>query len=436
MTEEKKYSKDWYLSSFKAFEESLNGQSGSELHKIRKAAIEKFEMFDFPTTKNEEWKYTNVSALLKYNFIRAKDVNVSAEEVEKYLIKGLTENLVVLVNGVFRKELSRLLPQAEGIIIDSFANAAKNSPELISKHFSKYAKLENGFVALNTAFAEDGIVINVPDNKIVADPVHIINLTGNGSENVLSQPRNLIMMGKNAHIKLVESYHSISESINFTNVVTEIVSGENSYIELYKIQDENISSFHVNSTQVEQVKHSNFTTYTVSLGGAITRNDLNTVLDDQNSQANLYGLYIIDGTQHVDNHTLIDHAKPHCESRELYKGVLNGKSRGVFNGKVFVRKDAQKTNAYQSNKAILLSKEALIDTKPQLEIYADDVKCSHGAAIGQLDDESVFYLRSRGIGEEQARAVLIRAFANDVFDEIKLEPLHEHLNNLVFKKLK
>lgn len=433
---DKLYTKDWYLESFKAFEESLNGQAGGDFHKIRKDAIQKFEEFDFPTIKNEEWKYTNISQILKYNFVKAGNTIISQELLNESLIHGLPENIIVLVNGVFNNELTKLLPQAKGVTVDSFSNVLKDNPGFIAEYFSKYAKIENGFVALNTAFAQDGVVINIPDNKIIEDPIHILNFTGSRNEHILAQPRNLIVLGKGSQVKLVESYHSIGEEANLTNVVTEIISGEGSYLELYKIQDENPVSFHVNMTQVEQKRNSNFTTYTVSLGGALTRNDLNTELDDENAQANLYGLYIIDGAQHVDNHTLIDHAKPRCESREMYKGVLNGKSRGVFNGKVFVRKDAQKTNAYQSNKAILLSKDALIDTKPQLEIYADDVKCSHGAAIGQLDDESVFYLRSRGIGEQQARAVLIRAFANDVFDEIKLEPLHEHLNNLVFKKLK
>lgn len=434
--EEKVFNKDWYISNFESFEKSLNGQAGSDFHNLRKNAITKFEELGFPTLKNEDWKYTNIAPIFNYNFIPAKDAELTIDEIGQYLIKGLAENIIVLINGMFRKDLSRMAQKPEGVIIDSLANIIKTRPELVLKHFSKYAAIENGFVALSTAFAADGVMINVPDNKAIEDPVHILNLIGHERDHILSQPRNLIVMGKNSHLKIIESYHSISESVNFTNVVTEIVSGENSYVELYKIQSENNESFHINRTQVEQQKNSNFTIYTVSLGGAITRNDLNTVLDDENGQANLYGLYIIDGSQHVDNHTLIDHAKPHCESRELYKGVLGGKSRGVFNGKVFVRKDAQKTNAYQSNKAMLTSKDAMIDTKPQLEIYADDVKCSHGAAIGQLDNESVFYLRSRGIGEEQAKAVLIRAFANDVFDEIKLDPLHEYLNHLVIEKLK
>src|SRR4030095_12015326 len=283
----------------------------------------------------------------------------------------------------------------------SFHNLLKNEPDFILSYFAKYAALENGFVALNTAFAVDGIVIYVPDNTALENHIHILNIAGN-SGNVLSQPRNLIIAGNNSKVKIIESYHSINGNVNLTNVVNEVVVGEGSTVELSRLQDENQVSFHINRTQAEQKKGSIFTHYSITLGGNIIRNDTNTVLNDENCTGNLYGLYLTENSQHVDNHTLIDHAKPHCQSNELYKGVLNDKSRGVFNGKVFVRKDAQKTNAYQSNKAILLTNEATVDTKPQLEIYADDVKCSHGAAIGQLDDEAVFYLRSRGISEEMA----------------------------------
>ena len=288
---------------------------------------------------------------------------------------------------------------------------------------------------MNTAFANDGAFIYIPDNVTVIDPIHIISINGNAEENILSQPRNLIITGKNSKVTIIETYNSITDKAHFTNVVTEVIAGENSNIEMYKIQDENLNSFQVSLTQVEQKKNSVFTVYTVTTGGAIVRNDVNSVLDDEGCETHLYGLYLTDGSQHVDNHTLMDHAKPHCLSNELYKGVLNGKSRAVFNGKVFVRPDAQKTNAYQSNKNILLSPDATVDTKPQLEIYADDVKCSHGATVGQLDEESLFYLRSRGISKDMARSILIRAFANDIFDEMKNNELHEHLNNMVFEKL-
>jgi Fe-S cluster assembly protein SufD len=408
------------------------------ISKIRKDAIQTFEEMGFPTTKNEEWKYTNITPILNYNFTPAENkVKLNAKDISKFLIHGLKARLLVLGNGRFSEKHSSSFLDLEklGVKIAGLESMLKNSPELINKYFANYAKLNNGFTALNTAFAKDGAFIYIPDNVTVIDPIHIISINGNTDENILSQPRNLIIAGKNSKVTIIETYNSITDKVHFTNVVTEVIAGENSNIEMYKIQDENLSSFHVSLTQVEQKKNSVFTVYTVTTGGAIVRNDVNSVLDDEGCETHLYGLYLTDGSQHVDNHTLMDHAKPHCLSNELYKGVLNGKSRAVFNGKVFVRPDAQKTNAYQSNKNILLSPDATVDTKPQLEIYADDVKCSHGATVGQLDEESLFYLRSRGISKDMARSILIRAFANDIFDEMKNNELHEHLNNMVFEKL-
>lgn len=431
-----KNTKELYISGFKTLEESLNGQSKSPFHELRKSAIEKFKQYDFPTTKHEDWKYTNVSAIHNFDFKGVSNVKVTKEELKKHLIPGLDASLIVLVNGNYSPELSEIKETAKGVIIDSFNNVLKSNPELILKYFGKYAEIENGFVALNTAFANDGVFIYVPANTVIEEPVMVLNLTGSIDVNVLSQPRNLIVAEKSSSVKIVELFHSISDNESMVNTVSEVVVEENAHVEIYKIQDENMKSFHFNKTQARQSKNCTFTIYNVTTGGGLVRNDTNIVLDDENSTGNLFGLYLTDENQHVDNHTLIDHAKPHCQSNELYKGVLNGSSRGVFNGKVFVRKDAQKTNAYQSNKAILLTDDAKIDTKPQLEIYADDVKCSHGAAIGQLDYEAVFYLRSRGIGEEMARTMLIRAFADDVFDLIPNEAMHEYLNKLVHTKLK
>ena len=431
--------KDWYLKSFEKFESSLNGEMASDFHKVRKNAIRAFAEMDFPTIKNEDWKYTNIEPLLNYNFIPAeKKTKLNLEDISKYLIPGLKAKTIVFINGQFSEKLSSLNHDIEklGIKIDSFANMVKRVPELVNKYFAKYAKLNNGFIALNTAFAKDGAFIYVPDEITVNDPIHILNLNGGEDDNLLSQPRNLIIAGKNSRVKILETYNSISNNANFTNVVTEVIADEGSNIDLYRIQDESLNSFQVSLTQVEQKKHSVFTVYTMTTGGALVRNDVNSVLDDEGCETHLYGLYITDGSQHVDNHTMMDHAKPHCLSNELYKGVLNGKSRAVFNGKVLVRPDAQKTNAYQSNKNILLSPDAKVDTKPQLEIFADDVKCSHGATVGQLDEESLFYLCSRGIPKDMARSILIRAFANDVFEEIKIDEVHEHINNLIFSKLK
>ena len=363
------------------------------------------------------------------------ELNLRKDDIKHFVFKGLDASIIVFVNGVHSEKLSNIKKQDKGIVIESLSNVIKNNPELILENFGKYAEIENGFTALNTAFAKEGTVIIVPDNTEVKGHIHILNITGEEGKNIIAQPRNLIITGKNSHARIIESYYSIGGGENLVNAVNEVLIGENSFVELYKLQLENHASFHINRTQAVQGRNSTFTHYGVSLGGALVRNDTNVLLNDENCTANLYGLYITEGSQHVDNHTLIDHAKPHCQSNELYKGVLNDKSRGVFNGKVFVREDAQKTNAYQSNKAILLSSNATIDTKPQLEIYADDVKCSHGAAIGQLDDEAVFYLRSRGISADMAKTVLIRAFANDIFETIESDVLHENLNHLVFEKL-
>jgi Fe-S cluster assembly protein SufD len=431
--------KDWYISSFKKFESNLNGKASSEFHKIRKNAIEVFDVLNFPTTKNEEWKYTDVAPILNYKFVVQTENNkiiLDEQDFELYKINNLKAQLVVLINGFFDERYSELNELPDGVIIKSLSSAISKYPELIEEHFGKYVKFENGFIALNTALTRDGVVVYIPDNTAMEHPIHIINITGSAEGQILAQPRNLIVTGKNAEVRIIESFNSFGDDVNFNNNVTEIFAGENSHIDLYRIQNENLNSFNISRTQIEQKKDSVTTIYTVTTGGALVRNDINTVLDNENCNCNLYGLYLMDGSQHVDNHTLIDHAKPHCLSNELYKGVLNDKAHAVFNGKVFVRKDAQKTNAYQSNKNILLSKDALVDTKPQLEIYADDVKCSHGATVGQLEEEALFYLRSRGISEDNARSILIRAFANDIFDEIKIDALHDYLNEIVFEKLR
>jgi Fe-S cluster assembly protein SufD len=433
------YTKDWYIDLFKRFESKLNGEANSEFHKIRKEAIEAFNRMDFPSLKNEEWKYTTISPILKYGFLPANEnqsIQLNKSQIEKFEITGLETNLIVLINGKFSFEFSNNKSLPEGTVITSLASAIKEHENLVREYFGKYLKQENGFIALNTAFANDGAFIFIPDNINLEKPIQIININGDEKESVLSQPRNIFISGRNSSATIIETHNSLSDNISFTNYISEIFVGENSNIQYIKIQNENSRSFHISRTQAEQKKHSIFTTYTVTTGGALVRNDNNILLNDEGCETHLFGLYLTNGSQHVDNHTLIDHAKPHCMSNELYKGVLNDKSHAVFNGKVFVRPDAQKTNAYQSNKNILLTKEASVDTKPQLEIYADDVRCTHGATVGQLDDESIFYLRSRGIPKEHARRILIRAFADDIFENISSEIIHEHIQKLIFEKLK
>ncbi len=433
------YTKDWYIENFKKLNNKPNAEKQPDFMKIRNEAIEAFDRLDFPTVKNEEWLYTNISPILNHGFVPAEnltDTEMVKEHASKFAIAGLGEIRLVMFNGKFIEDDSNIKSLPKGTIITSLDFALKIHADIIKSHLGKYIKYENGFIALNTAFADEGVFISIPDNVVLEHPIHILNVNGSEKEKVLSQPRNIIIAGKNSSATIIETYNNSDEKPGFTNAITEVFAGEGSNIQFFKLQDENNSSFHISRIQAEQKKNSVFTIYTVTTGGSLVRNDINTLLNDEGCETHLFGLYLSDGKQHIDNHTLIDHAKPHCMSNELYKGVLNGKSHAVFNGKVFVRPDAQKTNAYQSNKNILLTREASVDTKPQLEIYADDVRCTHGATVGQLDDESVFYLQSRGIPKAEAVRILIHAFANDIFENISNEALHKHIQTLISDKLK
>src|SRR5262249_41723876 len=308
---------------------------------------------------------------------------------------------LVFVNGRFQGELSKL---PRGIEVGSLAATMQSGHATAEQHLARHAGYkDHAFVALNTAFLEDGAFIEVPKETVLEQPLHLVFLSVPTGP-VVSHPRSLIVVGRDAQVSVVESYFGFSEKTYFTNAVTEIVAGENAIVEHYKLQQEQEQAFHVSTLQVHQERASSFTSHSISLGGALVRNDVNTVLDGEGAESTLNGLYIGKGAKRVDNHTTIDQAQPHCSSREIYKGILDGKASAVFNGKIVVRKGAQKTDAKQTNKNLLLSEDATINTKPQLEIYADDVKCTHGATIGQLGEESVFYLRSRGIGQEEARA--------------------------------
>ncbi|HKI77479.1 MAG TPA: Fe-S cluster assembly protein SufD [Ignavibacteriaceae bacterium] len=428
--------KDWYLSEFKKFENSLNGESKLPIHQLRKEAIDNFSKLDFPNTKEEEWKYTNISPLLKYNFKPASGKgNVSSNQISKFLFDEMEKSLLVFVNGQFDEKLSKIKNLPDGVVAGSISNAIKEKSLVIEKHLGKYADYKDQiFTALSTAYTKDGAFIFVPDGKIIDDPIHVLFLTDSSEENILSQPRNLFVAGKNSQVTIIEHFVSLDESIYFTNSVTEIFADDNAVVNHIKLQEESKKAFHIGRMEIGQGRGSNFTSYAISLGGDISRNDFNSKFNEEGSECTLNGLFLIDGTQLFDVHTLIDHAKPHCNSHEHYKGILDDKSRGVFNGKVMVRQDAQKTNAFQENNNIILSDNALVNTKPQLEIFADDVKCSHGATIGQLDEDSMFYLKSRGIGEETARTILIHAFASDVVQTIKVEAIKNYIEEILTKR--
>ena len=431
-------SKEFYIESFKTYESKLNGDSKSFLHQLRKDALKQFRETNFPTLRNEEWKYTDISSIVKLNFtpaINSTPERFTKEQINKFLFKDFDCHLLVFVNGIYSEELSLINNLPKGVVVGSLKKLAKENPSVIDSYIGKLSKIDNAFNALNTAYAVDGLVIVVPDGKILEKPIQVLYLNSSSDETMLASPRNLIVVGKNSQASVIANYRGVSEKAYLSNSVTEIFIDEDAIINLYKIQNESDEAYHIEKVQATQKKNSVLNHYNITFGGAIVRNDINSVLDGENIETHYYGLYMINGKQHVDNHTFVDHAKPNCMSNELYKGILDDNARGVSNGKIIVRQDAQKTNAYQQNKTILLSKTATIDTKPQLEIFADDVKCSHGATVGHLDDVSEFYIRSRGVPQELAKSMLIRAFANDVIETIKIEPLKEQINHMIFEHL-
>jgi Fe-S cluster assembly protein SufD len=430
--------KDWYLSNFGSFEKSLNGDKSSGLHEIRKKALSTFSSLPFPTTKDEEWKYTNIAPLLKYNFIPSvPGVKLSSQEIKRFLFEELEHSLIVFVNGHYSEELSIIKDLPEGVVIKSLAKAVNENKEIVTKYFGRYASYtDQVFTALSTAYTKDGAFVYIPQNRIVDVPLHILYLNTAEENKLLVQPRNLFIAEKNSQATIIEHYTSVKDDIYFTNTVTEVIVEENAYLDHIKLQEESKKAFHIARMETEIKRSGNFSSHFISTGAELSRNDFNARFGDEGGECMLNGLYMIEQSQHFDAHTVIDHANPHCNSHEHYKGILDDKSRGVFNGKVMVRRDAQKTNAFQENNNIILSDEALVNTKPQLEIFADDVKCSHGATIGQLDMDAMFYLKARGIGEEKSKAILLHAFASDVIKTIKIDPVRNYLEEIIDRKFR
>ncbi|MEX2401366.1 MAG: Fe-S cluster assembly protein SufD [Rhodothermales bacterium] len=412
---------------------TLNG-TNTKLRTLRTKAIEQFEKMGFPARKDEAWKYTNIGDVLTHDFqVRALPpfMEIDAVDLEPFAIPGLDAHLVVLVNGRFSQRLSNLGDVPDGVIIESLESAGETHGDLLETYFGRYAHYdEEVFTALNTAFTVDGLFLYVPKGHALEKPVHVINVQ-KVDEDLFLQPRNLFVFEENAQAKIVETSVLLGGGRTFTNAVSEVHVGERAVVDYYLLQDQGDEASLVTNTNVYQKGSSVFTAATVTLSGDVIRNNMNVLPDAAHCETHLYGLFLSSGTTHVDNHTHVDHAKPDCESNELYKGVLDDQSTGVFNGKVFVRQDAQRINAFQENKSILLTKEATMNSKPELEIYADDVKCSHGATTGQLDREALFYLRSRGLPANVARGMLLHAFAGDVIEKVRVEPLRRLLDKRV-----
>lgn len=400
--------------------------------KLREQALEAFSKQGIPNRKSEEYKYVNMELTLKGDFVFSSSKKLSSKQIEntQFLKDAI---IVVIENGKFNSEQSKLFSLPKGLQILNISEAISN--ESFQKHYSKYADINSDtFIALNTALANGGVFIKVEKNAVIENTIHIIHITS-VSENTILNSRNIIVIEENAQAKIIESYEVVDSSAKFfNNTLTEIVIEANANVDHYKIQDEKEFGNSVNTTQTIQKKNSHFSTHTFTLSGSFVRNNLNMVLDDEFIESHLNGLYLTNGTQVVDNHTLVDHRKPNCNSNELYKGIIEDKSSATFNGKIYVRKDAQKTNAFQSNKNILLSDDGTINTKPQLEIYADDVKCSHGTSTGKLDEDKVFYLRARGLSEASAKKLLMHAFASEVVDTIKIETLREYVEAKISKR--
>jgi Fe-S cluster assembly protein SufD len=405
------------------------------LEDLRARGAAKFAALGIPTVRDEEWRFTNVTALNNIDFAPAGQISGAAERLHGFAYTDAPVRLVV-VNGCFDTTLSRTRGLPAGVQAGSLAVALKDHADVVQRYFGQLADFTSrSFAALNTALFQDGAFVYLPDGAVVDTPIHIVFVSGADGSTVMAHPRTLIVAGANAQARIIESYIGASGESYLTNAVSEIFVGENAGVDHYKVQQESIDAFHIASLHAHTSRASRFSSHSFALGGRLVRNDASAILDGEGGDCTLNGLYLADRDRLIDNHTTIDHAKPHCGSHEVYKGILGGASRAVFNGKIIVRQDAQKTDAKQTNRALLLTDGATINTKPQLEIFADDVKCTHGAAIGQLDDDAIFYLRARGLPFAEARDMLIHAFAGQVLDGVQIEPLRRALEAELFDQL-
>jgi Fe-S cluster assembly protein SufD len=445
--------------SIEVYREDFERQTAAPdwLQALRKQGMARFQALGFPTTKNEDWHFTSVAPIAERTFRLAPGESANAEssvtdrressrrkedgaspsgvrrlDLERFNFGENGWHTIVFVNGAVSEDLSSKAELINGVLVSSLASAIKAGTAAVERHLGRIAKFDqHTFTALNTAFINDGAFIELAADAIVEQPIHLVFVSEGES---VSHPRNLIVAGRHSRATVIESYVSLGDSGYFTNAVTEISAGEGAHLDHYKMQRESESAFHVGTVQITQARDSQLHSFSFAVGGSLARTNIYTSLDGDAATCTLNGLYLTDGTQHIDNQTSIEHIAPNCPSHEVYKGVLDGRSHGVFNGKVYVHPEAQKTDGKQSNNNLLLSPGARVDTKPQLEIFADDVKCTHGATVGRLDELAMFYLNSRGIGRETARILLTYAFAADVLETIELEPLKLQLEKMVLAR--
>ncbi|EKT3965427.1 Fe-S cluster assembly protein SufD [Flavobacterium psychrophilum] len=427
--------KEKLLSSFMAFEEKIDFHQ--ELHDVRSQAIKNFESKGFPTKKEEAWKYTSLNTILKNDFsvFPKKENTIEFKEVKKYFIHEIDTFKVVFIDGIFSSFLSSTSHDGLDVCLMS---SALNKPKYkiqIDEYFNKIASKEESLTSLNTAFASEGAYINIPKSKVVEKPIEIIYFSTGAEAALMVQPRNLVIVGENAHVQIMERHQSLNDNPVLTNSVTEIFAQKRAVVDYYKVQNDVQTANLIDNTYIAQKQESHVSVHTFSFGGNITRNNLNFYHQGERIDSTLKGVTIIGDKQHVDHYTLVQHATPNCESHQNYKTILDGASTGVFNGKIFVEKEAQKTDAFQKNNNILLSDKATINAKPQLEIFADDVKCSHGCTIGQLDENAMFYMQQRGIPKKEAKALLMYAFTSEVTGSIKIPELRSKIARIIADKL-
>ena len=426
--------KEKLLSSFLAFENEKDVDS--YVHDIRTQAIKKFEEEGFPTKRLENWKYTSLKKILQhdYKLFPSKSEALEFKDIESFLINDIESYKIIFVDGKYCSHLSETTHDGMDICILSSALTQSKYDLVIENYFDKIAK-KDGITSLNTAFSSEGSFIHIPKNIQVDKPIQIIYFSTGKNESVLYQPRNLVVVDENSQVEIIEKYHSLNDNSVLVNTVTEIYADKKSNIKHYKIQNDNNTSSLIDNTFVSQEHSSSYSLHTFSFGGELIRNNLNIFQNDERIESSINGITIIDDNQHVDHNTLIHHRKPNCNSYQDYKGIFGGKSVGVFNGRVLVEKEAQKTNAFQANNNVLISDKAAINTKPQLEIFADDVKCSHGCTVGQLDKNALFYLRSRGIAEKEATALMMYGFANKVLTSVEIPEIKARINRIIANKL-
>ncbi|RIV35061.1 Fe-S cluster assembly protein SufD [Flagellimonas lutimaris] len=427
--------KEKLVSSFMAFEDGLD--LDHPVHEERNIAIKNFETKGFPTKKDEAWKYTSLKGLQKIDFsiFPKQETALEYKDVKKYFLHDIDTYKIVFVDGVYSSYLSETTHDGVDVCLMSSAFSKPMFQQVIEVYFNKAASKDESLTSLNTAFSKEGAYIYIPKNKMPKKPIQILHLATGNEAALMLQPRNLIVAEDNAEVQIIERHQSLTSNEVFTNSVTEIFAGKDAIVDYYKVQNDESTASLVDNTYISQKDSSVVRVHTFSLGGKLIRNNLNFYQNGERIDSTLKGVTILGDKQHVDHHTLVHHAQPNCESHQDYKGIFGDSSTGVFNGKIIVDKIAQKTDAFQQNNNILLSDKSTINSKPQLEIFADDVKCSHGCTIGQLDEEALFYLRSRGIPKKEAKALMMYAFANNVLESVRIPELKARINKIIADKL-